>query len=71
MAILKSRLERHFAKDTERFQAGFERVRTYNVCKNLVVDHATGITVRYSEIEEKIEKLIQARRYEKLLRSEE
>lgn len=46
----RSRVEAHFHRDTERFQAGHERIRTYHESDNRVVDHASGFTDTYQNV---------------------
>ena len=46
----KSRVERHFHTDKERFLAGEERIRTYHEPDNRVVDHASGFTDTYQNV---------------------
>ena len=50
LLVCKSRVANHFHKDTDRFQAGNERVRTYHECDNRVVDHASGLTDTYQNV---------------------
>ena len=38
----RSRVVAHFHRDTPRFQAGSERIRTYHEPDNRVTDHASG-----------------------------
>jgi protein subunit release factor A len=63
LATCRARIEAHFHVDTERFQAGSERIRTYHECDNRVVDHASGYTDTYQNVVEKnnIDKMITAR----------
>lgn len=58
-----SRVQAHFHKDTERFQAGDERIRTYHEADNRVTDHASGLQETYSYVMEKggIDDMIEAR----------
>ena len=50
LSVCKSRVANHFHKDTDRFQAGNERIRTYHECDNRVVDHASGLTDTYQNV---------------------
>jgi protein subunit release factor A len=50
LAVCKMRVERHFHKDTERFLAGNERIRTYNECDNRVIDHASGLRGTFVDV---------------------
>lgn len=50
LMVCKSRVAFHFHKDTDRFQAGTERIRTYHECDNRVVDHASGLTDTYQNV---------------------
>lgn len=50
LSVCKSRVSNHFHKDTDRFQAGNERIRTYHECDNRVVDHASGLTDTYQNV---------------------
>lgn len=45
-----SRIQAHFHKDTERYLAGTERIRTYHECDNRVTDHASGYTDTYTNV---------------------
>lgn len=58
-----SRVQAHFHKDTERFLAGDERIRTYHEADNRVTDHASGLQETYSYVMEKggIDDMIEAR----------
>ena len=58
-----SRVQAHFHTDTERYQAGTERIRTYHECDNRVLDHASGFTDTYTNVIEKnyIDEMIAAR----------
>jgi len=58
-----SRVRAHFHKDTERYLAGNERIRTYHECDNRVVDHSSGLIDTYSNVIEKnyIDEMIEAR----------
>jgi peptide chain release factor 1 len=62
-AVCGARVERHFHKDTERFRATDERVRTYHGVDNRVVDHASGKTDTYQNVVIKgnIEDMVTAR----------
>ena len=59
----RSRVEAHFHRDTERFQAGTERIRTYHEADNRVTDHASGLQDTWTNIIEKsnLEPMIEAR----------
>jgi protein subunit release factor A len=61
--VCRSRVLAHFHKDTERYQAGNERIRTYHEPDNRVVDHASGLTDTYTNviIKGNIDALVQAR----------
>ena len=48
--VCLSRVVAHFHQDTERYQAGTERIRTYHEADNRVVDHASGYTDTYQNI---------------------
>ena len=63
LAVCRARIERHFHKDTERYRASNERVRTYHAVDNRVYDHASGITDTYQNVVVKgnIEAMIEAR----------
>lgn len=50
LAVCRSRVERSLESDTERYRAGFERIRTYHEPDNRVVDHASGHTQTYKEV---------------------
>jgi peptide chain release factor 1 len=58
-----SRVQAHFHKDTERYQAGTERIRTYHEPDNRVTDHASGHTDTYTNVIEKgyIDEMVEAR----------
>lgn len=58
-----SRVQAHFHEDTERYQAGTERIRTYHECDNRVLDHASGLTDTYTNVIEKnyIDEMVEAR----------
>ena len=62
-SVCIARIERHFHKDTERFRATEERVRTYHAVDNVVYDHASGERDTYQNVVDKgkIEDLIEAR----------
>jgi peptide chain release factor 1 len=63
LAVCRARVQRHFHKDTERYRASNERVRTYHEVDNRVYDHASGLTDTYQNVIVKgnVDKLIQAR----------
>ena len=63
LAVCRARVPRHFHKDTERYRASNERVRTYHEVDNRVYDHASGLTDTYQNVIVKgnVDKLIQAR----------
>lgn len=63
LAVCRARVERHFHKDTERYRADSERVRTYHAVDNRVVDHASGTQATYQNVFDKngIDELIEAR----------
>jgi protein subunit release factor A len=46
----RSRVQAHFHKDTERYLAGNERIRTYHECDNRVIDHASGLVETYQNV---------------------
>jgi peptide chain release factor 1 len=50
LAVCRARVDRHFHRDTERFRASAERVRTYHAVDNRVYDHATGLTDTYQNV---------------------
>ena len=58
-----SRVQAHFHKDKDRFQAGSERIRTYHEADNRVTDHASGHTDTYQNIitKDNIGDMIEAR----------
>jgi protein subunit release factor A len=58
-----SRVQAHFHRDKDRFQAGSERIRTYHEPDNRVTDHASSVTDSYTNVIVKgnIDSLIQAR----------
>ena len=58
-----SSVQAHFHKDTERYLAGTERVRTYHEPDNRVLDHASGLTDTYTNVIEKgyIDEMVLAR----------
>jgi peptide chain release factor 1 len=63
MKVCKARVMDLLHKDTERYRAGEERVRTYHEPDNRVVDHASGETDTYKNVvlNGNIEKMIEAR----------
>ena len=65
MALItcRSRVIAHFHRDTPRFRAGSERIRTYHEPDNRVVDHASGLTDSWTNVKIKgdIEPMILAR----------
>lgn len=63
LAVCWSRVERHFHKDTERYRATEERVRTYHAVDNRVVDHASGLVDTFQNVINKdfIDEMIDAR----------
>ncbi len=69
-AVCMGRVLAHFHKDTERFRASNERVRTYHEPDNYVLDHASGLRDTYinvvnkGHIEDMITARIKATRYE-------
>jgi Protein chain release factor A len=48
-----SRVMAHYHKDTERYLAGNERIRTYHEADNRVTDHASGYVDTYSNVMDK------------------
>ena len=58
-----SRVLAHFHEDTERYQAGSERIRTYHEPDNRVTDHASGHTDTYTNVVLKnyIDEMVEAR----------
>lgn len=58
-----SRVQAHFHKDTERYLAGRERIRTYHEPDNRVVDHASGYIDTYTNVVDKgfIDGMVEAR----------
>lgn len=58
-----SRVQAHFHKDTERYLAGRERIRTYHEPDNRVVDHASGHIDTYTNVVDKgfIDGMVEAR----------
>ena len=62
-AVCIARVGRYFHKDTERFRATNERVRTYHAVDNMVYDHASGEKDTYQNVVTKgnIDHLIEAR----------
>lgn len=63
LKVCKARVVAHLHKDTERYQAGTERIRTYHEPDNRVVDHASGETDTYTNVIEKgfIDDMVTAR----------
>jgi peptide chain release factor 1 len=61
--VCRSRVERSFHKDKERYLAGSERIRTYHEPDNRVVDHASGLVDTYQNVVEKgyIDDMVEAR----------
>lgn len=61
--VCRSRVERYFHKDKERYLAGSERIRTYHEPDNRVVDHASGLVDTYQNVVEKgyIDDMVEAR----------
>jgi peptide chain release factor 1 len=62
-AVCMARIQAHFHKDTERYQAGAERIRTYHEPDNRVTDHASGHVDTYQNIiiKDSIGDMIEAR----------
>lgn len=58
-----ARVYAHFHEDTERYQAGHERIRTYHEPDNRVTDHASGLQKSYNDviIKGNIDEMIEAR----------
>ena len=56
-------MQAHFHEDTERYQAGSERIRTYHEPDNRVTDHASGHTDTYTNVVLKnyIDEMVEAR----------
>lgn len=48
--VCKARVIALFHKDTERYRATNERVRTYHAVDNRVTDHASGLVKPYKDI---------------------
>jgi peptide chain release factor 1 len=48
--VCLARVKQHFHKDTERFRATDERVRTYHEADNRVYDHASGVKDTYQNV---------------------
>lgn len=48
--VCLARVRQHFHKDTERFRATDERVRTYHEADNRVYDHASGSKDTYQNV---------------------
>lgn len=48
--VCLARVVHHFHKDTERYLAGSERVRTYHEPDNRVTDHASGYVDTYQNV---------------------
>ena len=63
LAVCRARVERHFHRDTERYRASDERVRTYHAVDNIVYDHASGAKDTYQNVIVKgnIDRLIEER----------
>jgi protein subunit release factor A len=63
LAVCRARVERHFHKDTERYRASDERVRTYHAVDNRVYDHASGTVDTYTNVVVKgnVDHMIEAR----------
>jgi len=61
---LAARLIAHYTEPSYRREDG-ERVRTYNEARNEVLDHASGLTMRFSEVVGKgnIRPMIEARQH--------
>ena len=49
-SVCRARVEQHFHEDTERWQAGSERIRTYHEPDNRVLDHASGTADTYTNV---------------------
>jgi peptide chain release factor 1 len=62
-SVCLSRIQAHFHKDTERYQAGSERIRTYHESDNRVTDHASDYVDTYQNIitKDNIGDMIEAR----------
>lgn len=62
-SVCRSRVEAHYHQDTERFQAGHERIRTYHAADNRVVDHASGHTDTFYNVmdRDKLDDMVNAR----------
>lgn len=62
-AVCLARIQAHFHKDTERYQAGNERIRTYHEPDNRVTDHSSGLVDSYQNVVLKghIDEMIEAR----------
>lgn len=52
LAVCRARILRSLESDTPRYQAGFDRVRTYHEPDNRVLDHASGQKMTYKEVVE-------------------
>ena len=61
MARLGERVRQHLHKDTERYRASAERVRTYHAPRNQVIDHASGKVFSYKDTLQDIGPAIEAR----------
>lgn len=48
--VCLARVKQHFHKDTERFRATNDRVRTYHEADNRVYDHASGVKDTYQNV---------------------
>jgi len=72
MSVCTARVAAALHEDTERYQAGFERVRTYHGPNNRVTDHASGLAQTYKEVVEKgdLSQMIAARLKAKTLNGE-
>lgn len=63
ISVCRSRVVAMHQKNTERFRAGNERIRTYHAEDNRVTDHLSGLTMTYKDVVEKcnIDPMIDAR----------
>ena len=50
LSTCMARVAAHFHTDTERYQAGTERIRTYHEPDNRVLDHASDYTDTYTNV---------------------
>jgi peptide chain release factor 1 len=49
LGVCRARVAARFHRETERYRASDERVRTYHAERNEVIDHASGRRVKFSD----------------------